>query len=345
MIINKQLGKVKSFLSKFFNFKKAKEIPDPDKVSRKMFLKTESCNVHLSIFENENLNFKINNNKGYITNNLLLLSALPAFYLLSSILIIITLLYLKFQNKIEFSSDIKLKNVKIPNFFDLQKVCPPIFNLYIGLNSLSGLAIVFMLFSVLKQRFKVPEYQMHSFKLNIMFIFGFVSNLINVMRAVAPPVLENYYKIVSEIQPNIEIDFNVLIFLSFIFFSVLFSLYSLSILSLLKDKNTMFRNYLDCQSQKNHWYLYKFITLTYICSFTLIYILFLLNNAEIFQFGFITSLIKSNYIPVISMFPYFIHIINAMLVFTFYFELKFINLALSQNLEVDYLFEEDKLLS
>ena len=242
------------------------------------------------------------------------------------------------MNKIEFATDIKLKNLKIPNYYDLPKINPIVYNIYTCSTSITGLAIVIILYSVLKQRFKVPEFQTHSFKLKIMMLFGLISNFLNLAKGITPPMLENYYNIVKEIQPNLEIDFSHLTFLTFIFFTILFSVYSLSILSLIRGKNNLNSNRMN----EDVWYLYKFVTLIYLCFFTLVYIAFLLHGSKIIKIGLFENLINEYYSTVISLFPYFIHVINSVLMFTFYFELKFVNLALSQNLDVDYLFEDEK---
>jgi hypothetical protein len=288
--------------------------------------------------EKSNLYKLQGNQKGYLTNNLATLSILPVIYLLSSLLVIIILLFTRYFNHIEFSTDINYKNIRIPNYYDLPKINPFIYNIYTCSTSITGLAIVIILFGVLKQRFRVPEYQNHTFKLNIMMLFGLISNFLNLAKGFSPPVFENYYNIVKEIQPDLEINFSHLTFLTFVFFTILFSVYSLSILSLLRGKNNLNANRLN----EDIWYLYKFITLIYLCFFTLIYIAFLLHGSKVFGIGLLENIIKENYIYIIAMFPYFIHVINSVLMFTFYFELKFVNLALSQNLDVDYLFEDEK---
>ena len=195
--------------------------------------------------------------------------------------------------------------------------------------------IVFILFSVLKQRFKVPEYEHHSFKLYIMMIFGFISNFLNFTKGFAP-YFENYEEFSKEIRFNLKIDLSVLFFLTLIFFSVLFSVYSLYVLNLLRIRS----NSPISHNYEGHWYNYRIVTLVYLCVFTLIYVVFLLHDKKIFLFCNDISYISENLTFVISMFPYFIHIINAVLMFSFYFELKYVNLVLSQNVEVDYLFEE-----
>lgn len=322
-------SKLKSFLSGWFTAKKRESKQHPQEETYPYLNEhPEKCNF-----------YKLNSNsKGYLTNNLATLSILPVIYLLSSLLIIIILLFTRYMNRMEFSTDIHYKNIKIPNYYDLPKINPFIYNIYTCSTSITGLAIVLILYGVLKQRFRVPEYQNHTFKLNIMMLFGLISNFLNFAKGISPPIFENYYNIVKEIQPNLEIDFSHLTFLTFVFFTILFSVYSLSILSLLRGKNNLNANRMN----EDVWYLYKFITLIYLCFFTLIYIAFLLHGSKVFSVGLLENIIKEYYTCVISMFPYFIHVINSVLIFTFYFELKFVNLALSQNLDVDYLFDDEK---
>jgi hypothetical protein len=293
-----------------------------------------------------------NDAHGVITNNMITLSILPSIYLLISIFTILILLFLKFKGKIVLNSDAVVNNMIIPNYYDLQKINPTIYHIYTCITSFAGIAIVFILFSVLKQRFKVPEYQNHNFKLYIMVIFGFISNFLNFAKGFSP-YIENYELIVKKIEENIKIDLSHLLFLTFIFFTVLFSIYSIYILDLLRgDKNnesndiflsTSYRN----RNQDDNWFNYKIVILCYLCIFTLVYVVFLLHNNKIFIFwNSLNSLIDENLSFVICFFPYFIHTINAVLMFSFYFEMKYVNLALSQNLEVDYLFEDgaEKLL-
>ncbi len=78
----------------------------------------------------------------------------------------------------------------------------------------------------------------------------------------------------------------------------------------------------------------------YLNIFIAIYVVFLLHENEIIKISIFRTFVENNMIYVLVMFPYFIHIINSILVFSFYFEFKYLNIALSQNLDVDYLFEE-----
>jgi hypothetical protein len=236
--------------------------------------------------------------------------------------------------------------LEIPNFYDLKKINPTAYNIYVTLSCGSSLAISMILYSVLKQRFKVPEFQSHSFKLNIMLLFSLASNAFHLACAAAPPLINSFFRLGEEVQLELENETKQFLFLLHIFFSILFALYLLTVLNLVRNKNfdesknSLFSK-LQTEVQENKWFLYKYITLFYLCVFTLVYVLVLLQNAQIVSFGPFDVFIKEYCQLVSAIFPYFIQVINAVLVFTFYFELKFVNLALAQNLDVDYLFEEE----
>ncbi len=322
-------------------------------------------NQHLENKEKENLakgnhfyfaNKNLISSKGYLTNNRFFLFLFPSLYLTLSILIILLILFLKFNSRIEYKfkwdidTDKNYKHInsyfKIPSFYELDRVNETAFNLYIFLSCGCSLSIVFILFTVLKQRFKVPEYQSHTFKLNIMLIFSVVSNILSLSRSLTPLVLKDYFIRARKIQPNVELNFNQILFLTQIFFNILFSVYSLSILNLVQEKNFSASNnfmQIEIQINKNKWYLYKYITIFYLSVSTLVYILFMLNNAEMLCCGILEQFMNNYREFVLAMFPYFIHVMNSLLVFTFYFELKFVNMMLARNLDVDYLFDEEEM--
>jgi hypothetical protein len=286
-------------------------------------------------------------NKGIITNNIFKLSALPVIYLVSSILVIFTLLFLNFRlNSIaKKGNPVGIYLPKVPDFFQLPKINPTISHIYAIISTFSGFSIVIILFSILKQRFKVPEYRQHNFKLYIMLFFGLMSNFLNLIKGFFLDLEK--IKIISficEINDDMK---HKLLFLLLICFSFLFAFYSISILYLLKNST-------DDETKENHstnnlyvsefgedWLSYKLIILAFLIIFSIVYILFLMHENKLFILGgsYYNDFFESNMTFVVKVFPYFLHLINSILMFSFYFELKYLNLALSQNLEVDYLFE------
>jgi hypothetical protein len=298
--------------------------------------------------------YTLTNRKGILTNSMITLSILPCLYLILSIMVIIILLFLQKKEADNLIRPIKYINrmtYTIPSFFELPKINQTIFHIYTCLTSISGLSIVAILFSVLKQRFKVPEYRDHSFKLYIMLFFGFTSNFLNFAKGFSPYLeVVNIKTLANTIDKDIKIELSQLLFIGLIFFSILFSMYSISVLDLLRSKkegNSGSRSFSRnncCSNSEDNWLNYKIVILTYLSLFTLIYIVFILhdNQIDLFSGTFMEFYYDKYHKFVITVFPYFIHIINAVLMFSFYFELKYVNLALSQNMEVDYLFDDSE---
>jgi hypothetical protein len=310
--------------------------------------------------------------RGILTNSMITLSILPSLYLILSVLIVVVLLFLQkkeggvlIKPKLGLIRGIgidmgiglglgkslplhtnKSNSLTIPSFYELPKINQTVFHIYTCLTSVSGLLIVTILFSVLKQRFKVPEYRDHSFKLYIMLFFGFTSNILNLAKSFTPYLESLSIKAFTQgIEEDIKIELSHLLFIGLIFFSILFSMYSISVLDLLRSNrggNNHSTGNNSATANEDNWLHYKIVTLTYLCVFTLIYIIFILYDNKIFIFSgtLLQCYLEKHSNFVITFFPYFIHIINAVLMFSFYFELKYVNLALSQNLEVDYLFDD-----
>jgi hypothetical protein len=288
------------------------------------------CDDSLNTFLDEQDRYK--NFRKVISNKLLYLCIFPLLYFLASILVLIILLFIKYKNKINYNSDVKFGNLILPSYYDLVLINPLIFKIYTCLATITGMVIVMTLFSICNQRFKVPEYRTHTIKLYIMTLFGTIFNVITFIRGFIP--IMHYDQLLYTVTDSLKIELSQLVFLSFIFFSVFFSIYSHNILQLLKSKQVG-------SIEEESWYYFKLTIIFYLNVFTVIYIVFLLHENELIKIGIFRTFIEKNMIYVLVMFPYFIHIINAVLVFSFYFEFKYLNIALSQNLEVDYLFDEN----
>jgi hypothetical protein len=261
-------------------------------------------------------------------------SFLPTFYLLINIIVVIILLYKKNKQHIIFPKDVRLNQEnQIPNYFELmEKISVPIVEAYTLCSFICGCLIVYFLFSIVKQRFKVPEYKEQTYKVYIMSTIGLIANLFSLAKGFAKR-MDNFEELNLFLKLQIKIGITELLFICFICFSVLFSFYSLNLLNLLKQKQSY------TIKSEELWYNFRIITLCYVAVFTLIYLLFLFQFYDIITIDFIMEILSRNMNYVISIFPYFIHLLNAVLFYSFYFELKYMNHALSQNLEVDYLFD------
>lgn len=271
-------------------------------------------------------------NKGILVSNVSRLSLLPCLYLFINFGTLVVLMIYKFLQNIVFENDILVGEAKVTNYFNLYRINPFVYHLYTCSNSIIGIILVFLLYTVLKQRFQVPEFKDHTFKLGIMLVNGMLFNLLQLGMGFIPYV-DNYKSANELMAKEIKIDLTQLLFLSMIFFSILFGIYSLIALNLIKSKTIK-------NKQNENWFAYKAITLIYLCFFTIVYLVVLMHSQNVINIGLNPNSLTKHYNYILALFPYFIHILNGILIFSFYFELKFVNLTLTENLEVDYLFEE-----
>jgi hypothetical protein len=299
-----------------FNFNKKFKKED------KSQYKTSECDESFhSLIEQEKKPIKRPN-----VNRLYMFLIFPILYLLVSIAMPMILLIIKVNKKLIFESDIKVENYTIANYFDLSLINSVIYKAYTCGSFISGFIIVLVLFLTLNQRFKVPEYQDNTIKLYMMLLFGLISNLFNLYRG--------FYDFIRINLPDLFINMSPeALFLSWIIFSIFFSIYSLSMIDLLRTQRI----------NETSWYVYRIILVSFLSIITIVYTSFLLYKNNYVNKYTANNFIIENMSYVLGMFPYFIHTINALMMFCYYFEIKYLNTILSRNLDVDYLFEDEEL--
>jgi hypothetical protein len=265
--------------------------------------------------------------KKVLTNRLLPYLSFPVIYLLASILMPITLLIIKQNNKLTSKQDITIDGRIVTCYFDLINVNQVIYKAYCCISSLSGIVIVLILFTTLNQRFKVPEFKDNTIRLHFMMLFGMASNLLLLYRGFFAFFKANIIELSTSLDDHPET-----LFIAYILFSIFFSIYSLTMLDLLRTQRI----------KEDYWYIYRVILVSFLSIFTIIYTSFLLyKNHYVTKYSPNADLINHYMGYVLAMFPYFIHSLNAMKIFSYYFEIKYLNAVVSRNLDVDYLFESE----
>lgn len=255
-------------------------------------------------------------------------------------------------------------------FFTLLNINTNFFFVSTCLTTLIGMFILVILYSILKQRYNVPEYKPRFINLYIMLVFGIMTNFLNFLLGFYPFYLKNIqafdqllslkFNFQSYIEQNNTISLvssfgNVkneflfdkidsqnsvsikqILFLCFICISSLYSIVVVfNVRFLKKIKST---HCLISQTPNEYRYLIKILILIIIVSFTTLYISCLLHKNEMIDF----DLVSEDKLECLYYFiPYVIYFLLGVLMFSFYFELKFITYKMSRNMEVDYLFEKE----
>lgn len=249
-------------------------------------------------------------------------------------------------------------------FFDLLTVNVELFFISSCLTSFIGLIILIIFYSILKQRYNVPEFKSKFINLYIMVTLGVLTIFMNFLIGFFPFYLkytsyfemknlfnnhigstENGYvkefgvikdnKIFEEIdKENQDISIKGLLFMSYICIAILYSISIISNIQLLKNIKIAGKT---SASSNEYKFYHKIIILIVIVFFTTFYVLCLLqkNHSINFDFAFFENKI------LIYLVPYFIYIFLGILMFSFYFELNYITFRMSRNMEVDYLFENE----
>jgi hypothetical protein len=300
----------------FFNFK------TNSKREQRACCKNPECDESFHSFLEEQEKNPVRYN-----NKLSMFLIFPIIYLLVSLLMPVILLAIMSTNKLSFKHDIQIDGRVVTSYFDLIQINDIIYKIYCCMANLSGILIVFVLFLTLNQRFKVPEYKDNTIKLYMMILFGLISHMLNLYRGFFVFFKANIIDLGSSFEEHPET-----LFIGYILFSIFFSIYSLTMIDLLRTQMT----------KEDYWYIYRVILVSFLSIFTIIYTSFLLyKNHYVTKYSSNNNLISQYMNYVLVMFPYFIHSLNAVMVFSYYFEIKYLNMILTRNLDVDYLFEAE----
>lgn len=249
-----------------------------------------------------------------------------------------------------------LSNYTFTSFFDLLNVNVKVFFVSSCITSLIGFLILIIIYSILKQRYNVPEFKTKFINLYIMLSLGIVTVFLNFLLGAYPFYLKYFQfkdssgthnkhdtrlgkqideKIFESFDSEKEYAFKMLLFLSYICLSCIYSISVISNVQLLKKIKSV-------NSNVEYRFSLKILNLFAIVLFTSFYILSLLNSKG---YIFISCEIIDNK-ALIYLIPYIIYLFLGLLNFSFYFELKYITYRMSRNMEVDYLFDDnDKMIN
>lgn len=256
---------------------------------------------------------------------------------------------------IELKDNIKFS--KIYDFYSLIDNDKEFVFVSYTINSIISLIILYLIFSLLKQRFNVPEYKLNHYNLYAMFLLGFFSVILNFMIGFYPFYVKQNFTIsifktktediantfgeYSNEAINSRIDFQslislkILLYTSFIVISILYALsviVNVNFLKKISNINT------GSKTHENIYFKYFFLLLNWCLS--AIYIFLLINKSSD----------KSLYLDdsrtvdvVFALIPYFLYILHGVIMFCFYYDIKYVTYNMKKNIYVDFLFENESI--
>lgn len=266
-----------------------------------------------------------------------------------------------FINKLlQYLSEIKenIKVYKIYDFYSLMDYEKEFVFVSNTLNSIISFVILYLIFSLLKQRFNVPEYKVNHYNLYAMFLLGIFSCLLNFMQGFYPLYVKQNFtlslfnnntnekrtntfgeytneEINSRIDNQSLISLKVLMYTSFIIISILYSL------SVIANVNFLKKLSIGTSTSKPEESMYfKYFIILMNWALSSIYIFLLINknrdNTQYIENSKTTDII-------FALIPYFLYLLHGMMMFCFYYDIKYVTYNMKKNIYVDFLFENESI--
>lgn len=282
-------------------------------------------------------------NPGYFS------SIIAILYLITSLTTLISLIVCNFiDNKNKSEETITAFPVgPFPNFLNLCSHWTIFFPILFLLISILGLINIWFYCVLLLQRYSVPELSSKKTGVHFMFVLGILSNILLTFFGFAPDIL----RLETIAFKNVKISITAIIYLTSIFFNILFavlalrsiqSIKSLVIVSLGQCKNKSYKEKIS--AKKCVIYLAVFTMLIYIGGIILksnIKTLLLEKDLDKNLFSFKNSL--SNGLDVlIVLLPYVLFVINAFINLGYYYDIVYIENNLSKYIDQEYFASNDE---
>ena len=263
----------------------------------------------------------------YNNNILINISYLPMTYLIVSISAFVGMLIISSYKDLPKSlyNQVGPNKYLVINYFEICKINPLVYHLFQSCTSFLGIFIVTMLFFSIKSKSKNFYQNSGYLQIYLSCVFGIISFILLLVEGVMP-LLGDVGTYNALLKSEIGINLPNFVFLTRLFFSLLFMLTFLLVvwnLNLNYDQS-------EESEMNNTWFNYKLITLIYLGFFTFIYVFVLLHHNKIIfsEFSLATNYNYTSYI--LTIFPYLLHCLNDLMIFTFSFELRLSNITLTE---------------
>lgn len=283
------------------------------------------------ILEKENFNIKRNESNIFIYHNNILKIVPLAYFLVKIFSLIALLVHQKNQNFTAKTFTITV-NHQCFDYFDLQNLnSSNLVHFSSLLSFVLGLTITYLHFSILNQRFKVPEYKNYFSNVYLLLLLGLIANFLDLSNGYIF-YLKDYNNYNLVFKSETKLDLNIAFFLIKNISSLLFSIYSLYVMNFISSGQKEERD-------KCLYFKFRIFISLHFVLIIFIYCSVLFNKNDIYSFSLFESFIKERENIILGLLPYFIYIFEALIYLIFHFELQYLNLAVSQNIDTYNMFE------
>jgi len=224
-----------------------------------------------------------------------------------------------------------------PAFYTLNSIQPLVSYVTIMAVAIIGLLNVWFYSSMLLQRFSVPELQAKKIGIHMMFIFGILANILYIFYGFSFDILKLELITIKDVR----ISLSTIIYLTFIFFNILFAVVSILSLDCLIKQSQNYSRESERMTRKikvkrSVVYLAVFIMFVYMFSIAL------RNHEQIkenhhkqkTQFDHVLELI-------LFILPYLLYIVNAFINLGYYSDIIYIQNNLTTIVDHEYFFSNE----
>ena len=238
-----------------------------------------------------------------------------------------------------------IKNGSIISFFQLSSSNKVLFYFSFFLISVCGSFLIWIYSSILIQRFSVPEMQKIKIYIYFMFSLGIISNFVLLMYAAFTEEV-----LIFETKKSIKgarFSLSLIFFLSYIFFNLVTSVFSIKIILYLQHQNN--KNFLsipislhDIKNAKIEMELNSKLKTKTILIYLAIFVLFIYIGGVVIQKnqnkGNIARNMKLNAISqvICEICPYLLFLMNSFLNFSFYNEILYTKFSLNRFIDKEF---------
>lgn len=278
------------------------------------------------------------NEKNYTRlNNRTISYVFPLIYFFTSTLFLVLILVvnlLKGEEIAENNDNFPIH--PFPGFYLLKNTQPNVYIASIVIISISGFLNVWFFCSLLLQRFSVPELRSNKLTVHLMFLLGIFGHVVFIFFCYCPEILD----LEKERLAEIKVSLSMIIFLTYIFFNLFFSVLVLKVLENFRTRIA----YHDVRLKRNIRFK---IYLVYMALFLIIlYVSAIFVHTELKREHFDKDKIFRNYEPLLKGFlfiiPYILITSIAVINLTYYDDINYMEDIINLVVDREYFMSNEE---
>lgn len=252
----------------------------------------------------------------------------PLLYFFSNLIELFFSLIMNLFSQYRMFSSNSNYSFSIPNYFFLIKTQNLIYCINSYFSALCFFIVLITFYFEIKQRLKVPEYQSQNYHNYILLIIGIIFCILKIFEG-SLLFIQKWMEICNENLFIIQVGlFNLLNV-----FTICYGVYVFFFMKMISSSNNTFG------ISYGNWLKYYFGTVLLLTSIWILFIFMDIESSEVKESLTTNELFQeSSKFSMYYILPYFIHLIGLISIACNYFPMQYLNYALKQNMNMDFLY-------